>query len=105
MLLRYSLDESRAGGLWGEDADRPTAAGALRSAAMRRTVWRWIRRLALAVVGLLALGLASFVVSGWPAFAQRATGERRARMERSRQWIGGGFENPQPLWNDVWGSM
>ncbi|HEY8209403.1 MAG TPA: MBL fold metallo-hydrolase [Myxococcaceae bacterium] len=26
-------------------------------------------------------------------------------MERSPQWQGGAFENPQPLWNDVWGSL
>ena len=73
--------------------------------SMRRIIWRWFKRLALAAGGLIALGLAIFVVSGWTAFGQRASGERRARMERSPQWQGGAFENPQPLWNDVWGSM
>jgi L-ascorbate metabolism protein UlaG (beta-lactamase superfamily) len=68
-------------------------------------VRRWIKRLGLGVVGLLALAIAVFVISGWRAFGQAATGERRARMERSPQWRGGAFENPQPLWNDVWGSL
>src|SRR5690349_1027430 len=68
-------------------------------------VWRWIKRLLLVAAGLFAVALAVFVVSGWRAFGKSATGERRARMERSPQWKGGSFENPQPLWNDVWGSM
>src|SRR5947208_468527 len=65
----------------------------------------WIKRVGLAAIGLLAVAILVFVVSGWRAFGRRATGERRARMERSPQWKGGSFENPQPLWNDVWGSL
>jgi L-ascorbate metabolism protein UlaG (beta-lactamase superfamily) len=68
-------------------------------------VRRWITRLGLGAIGLLVLAIGVSVVSGWRAFGQRATGERRARMERSPQWKGGSFENPQPLWNDVWGSL
>jgi len=68
-------------------------------------VRRWITRLGIGAIGLLVLAMGVTVVSGWRAFGQRATGGRRARMERSPQWKGGSFENPQPLWNDVWGSL
>src|SRR5262245_57927927 len=72
----------------------------------RRPWWR----LGLGVLGRAAkwagVGLLIFVVvvlvQGWRAFGQRATGERRARMERSPQWRDGQFRNPQPLVNDAW---
>ncbi len=65
----------------------------------------WLSRTALGVgaVGVLAAGFA--VVDGWEAFGRRATGERRARMERSPQWKDGQFVNPQPIINDAWGSV
>ena len=66
-----------------------------------------LRRFALLVTGGLlvtvGLGIAALVASSWTAFGQRATGPRLARMQRSPQWRGGHFENPQPLWNDVAG--
>ena len=58
--------------------------------------------IALAAVLLIAL---FFVIAGWTAFGRGAAGERKARMEKSRQWTGSGFENPQPLWNDLLGSL
>ena len=68
----------------------------------------WRRRLgrgALVVVaGLLAFA-AVLIVDGWVAFGDGATGERLARMERSPQWDDGAFDNPQPLYNDVMGSL
>ncbi len=45
------------------------------------------------------------VADGWRAFGKRAEGARRARMEASPQYHEGTFSNPQPLWNDVWGSV
>ena len=63
----------------------------------------WRRRLKRITAGLgivLVAGLTAAVIDGWKAFGHRATGERRARMERSPQWKDGHFENPQPLWND-----
>src|SRR6476646_506341 len=64
----------------------------------------WRRRLRRVGAGV-GLGLAFMTIDGWRAFGHRATGERRARMERSPQWKNGHFENPQPLWNDAWGAM
>ncbi|MBX3227421.1 MAG: MBL fold metallo-hydrolase [Labilithrix sp.] len=58
--------------------------------------WATIAFLVLVVIAL---------VDGWRAFGHRATGERRARMERSAAWKDGHFENPQPLVNDAWGSI
>lgn len=52
-----------------------------------------------ALVVLAAAGL----VEGWTAFGTAAAGARLARMEASSQWSGRGFENPEPLWNDVVG--
>lgn len=64
--------------------------------------WRaWLKRgfkwLALGLLALVVLAL----IDGWRAFGARATGERRARMERSKQWKDGAFENPEPLVNYV----
>jgi L-ascorbate metabolism protein UlaG (beta-lactamase superfamily) len=59
-------------------------------------------RIALATGGLALLGLALLGADGCAAFGARATGARRQRMERSPQWSGGRFHNPQPLHNQVW---
>ncbi len=68
----------------------------------------WKRRL-IRGLGVVAALLAAFVlvvlVDGWRAFGQRAQGERRGRVESSPQWGDGVFENPQPLWNDAWGTI
>lgn len=68
---------------------------------------RWLRR-GLAGLGLVFLAtLAVALIEGWQAFGTRASGERRARMERSPQWSAevGTFVNPQPLYNDWWGML
>jgi L-ascorbate metabolism protein UlaG (beta-lactamase superfamily) len=69
---------------------------------------RRLRRIFGALGIVLVVGLTAAVIDGWQAFGHRATGARRARMERSPQWQGGKnghFENPQPLSNDNWGAM
>ncbi len=70
---------------------------------------RRLRRLALRVLAslgvVLLLVIVFFVAAGWQAFGAGARGERLERMKRSKQWAGSGFENPQPLWNDLWGSL
>jgi len=56
--------------------------------------------------GLLGvIALAATAADAWTALGKKASGERRARMERSPQWQEGHFENPQPLYNDWWGSL
>ena len=45
------------------------------------------------------------IVDGWAAFGEAPADERLERMQASSQWDGDGFENPQPLWNDITGSM
>jgi L-ascorbate metabolism protein UlaG (beta-lactamase superfamily) len=75
---------------------------------MQQTPRTWPRRLlrALRWVGLIVLvGLVAVVADAWKAMGHRATGARRARMERSPQWRDGHFVNPQPLHNDNWGAM
>lgn len=65
------------------------------------------RKIGLAVL-VASLAFAGFlVVDGWRAFGKGATGERLARMQASPQYDHGDavFVNPQPLWNDVWGSV
>ncbi|AKI98534.1 L-ascorbate metabolism protein UlaG (beta-lactamase superfamily) [Archangium gephyra] len=51
------------------------------------------------------VALAAIAADAWPALGKTARGERRAKMERSAQWLEGHFENPQPLYNDWWGSV
>ena len=66
---------------------------------------RWRRWLGgAALVGSAAL-VTVLLIDGWTAFGQSASGERMARMERSPQRDGDGFENPQPLYNDIFGSL
>jgi L-ascorbate metabolism protein UlaG (beta-lactamase superfamily) len=66
-----------------------------------------MRRVVTARGGILgALAVAAvLVVNGCATFGGRASGARRARMERSPQWKGGRFENPQPLFNDTWRAL
>ena len=69
----------------------------------RKRSWPGLMALGLGV--LLALAVVGALVDGWRAFGRRADGERRARMEKSPQWSDGHFTNPQPMINDVWGSV
>jgi hypothetical protein len=55
---------------------------------------------------LLVLAFSVFAVAdGWTAFGQRAEGDRLLRMQRSPNWKGGHFVNPEPLANDLWGML
>ncbi|MCK6549712.1 MBL fold metallo-hydrolase [Myxococcota bacterium] len=62
-------------------------------------------RLLLLGLALFALFVAFVVVDAWTAFGGGASGERLARMQRSPRWNDGKFHNPEPLWNDFWGSL
>ncbi|MDP1829282.1 MAG: MBL fold metallo-hydrolase [Archangium sp.] len=53
----------------------------------------------LGILTLIVLGLT--LADAWQGLGHRATGERRARMERSPQWKDGAFENPEPIVNYV----
>jgi L-ascorbate metabolism protein UlaG (beta-lactamase superfamily) len=66
---------------------------------------RWRRRIGLGLVGIFAGAITLGLCLGWTAFGRRAEGERRARMERSPEWHGGQFHNPQPLVNHFWLGM
>jgi L-ascorbate metabolism protein UlaG (beta-lactamase superfamily) len=70
-----------------------------------KSLWRGLARAARWMGALLVLALVATVIDAWPALGRGAQGARRERMERSAQWTGGGFENPQPLYNDWWGSL
>ena len=65
------------------------------AAAVQPGPWRRrLRRTAAALGLIVALGLGFMIVDGWRAFGHRATGARRARMERSPQWRGRPLREP-----------
>ena len=58
------------------------------------------------VVGVLVVLFIGFVLAdAWTAMGTAATGARRALMQASPQYDDGRFANPQPLWNDILGSI
>ncbi|KIG18846.1 Outer membrane protein romA [Enhygromyxa salina] len=64
---------------------------------------RRIKQIALGL-SVVTLGVGAVVLSqAWVPIGHGASGPRLERMQASLQWDGGGFENPQPLWNDMWG--
>ena len=63
------------------------------------------RRVAALVLLFVAIGAAGLIADGWIAFGKAPTGDRLARMQASPQWSEGVFVNPQPMWNDIWGSI
>lgn len=67
----------------------------------RRCVVRGVSWMMLVVS---VVGLALFF-SGWRAYGKRASGARRARMERSPNWKHGHFVNPEPMQNDLVGAI
>jgi len=74
--------------------------------ALPRPSWR--RRALRIVSWIAALGALVVVVilaQGWRAFGKAADGARRTRMERSPQWHGDHFENPQVIINDWTGML
>jgi L-ascorbate metabolism protein UlaG (beta-lactamase superfamily) len=58
----------------------------------------------LIAAGLVMLAVAGAVASCAPLGA-RATGARLARMQKSPEWQGSHFENPQPIVNDTWAAI
>src|SRR5688572_67970 len=66
-----------------------------------RRMGTWLKRLVLGLGTALLAAVGFALVAGCAAFGGRASGERRARMERSPQWSDGHFENPQPLTNHL----
>lgn len=72
----------------------------------RRRSWgRRALRIIGALVGLLAVFVTCVVIAGWEAFGKAPEGARLEAMKASPQWDGSAFENAQPLWNDLWGSV
>lgn len=63
-----------------------------------------LRRVFKVLVVLSLIGVGVVLAQAWEGLGRRATGERRARMERSPQWKNGGFRNPEEIVND-WGAM
>jgi len=58
-----------------------------------------IRRLLKWVAALFTIVLLLVLADAWQGLGHRATGARRARMEKSPQWKDGAFENPAPIVN------
>ncbi len=66
-----------------------------------RILFRSLLLILLAVVLLIA----AVLIDGWDALGKAPEGKRLARIHASSQWKGDHFENPQPLSNDLWGSL
>jgi L-ascorbate metabolism protein UlaG (beta-lactamase superfamily) len=68
--------------------------------------FRWPRRRGrcLIVAGLAAM-VAAGAIANWAPLGGRATGARLQRMQRSPEWRGSHFENPQPIVNDTWSAI
>lgn len=62
-------------------------------------------QLALILLFVLATVVIFALVDGWTAMGSRPSGGRLARIQRSPQYQGGRFRNPQPLYNDYWGML
>lgn len=71
----------------------------------KQRIPRWLKRGLLGATAALLVFVGIVLVDGWRAFGKLATGDRKARMEASPQWNDGTFANPEPLWNDVLGSL
>jgi L-ascorbate metabolism protein UlaG (beta-lactamase superfamily) len=68
-------------------------------------VKRWVKRVCLTAVTVLALFICAALISGWRAFGHTPSGARLERMKHSPEWSDGHFVNPQPLRNDALGSV
>jgi len=66
---------------------------------------RWKRRVLLTVGGVVVLAVAVVLIDAWSGLGHSAHGARLERMQRSKQWKDGRFDNPQPLVNDSWGML
>jgi L-ascorbate metabolism protein UlaG (beta-lactamase superfamily) len=68
-----------------------------------------LRRLIVGILKIAGVALLVAIVGGiaigWRAFGSAPRGERLARIQRSPEWHDGQFHNPQPLWNDLLGSL
>ncbi len=63
-------------------------------------------RVALGVVFVSFSAFLTFALAdSWFEIGKRASGERLERMKQSPQWGERTFVNPEPMWNDVWGSV
>lgn len=65
---------------------------------------RW-RRVVAILGALFLMTTAVLLADAWRTFGKRAAGARLERMQRSPQWNGSGFVNPEPLWNDYAGML
>ncbi|MEZ4459226.1 MAG: MBL fold metallo-hydrolase [bacterium] len=69
---------------------------------------KWRRRILLfvgAVTTLVVIAIGIGLVVAWRAIGTGPDEARAARMQASPQWHDSVFTNPQPLWNDISGSL
>lgn len=70
-----------------------------------KVLGRYLLQAAAALFALFALCAAVVIAQAWPAMGKAAEGSRLQRMQSSPQYGDGVFVNPQPMWNDVWGTL
>lgn len=70
-----------------------------------KNFWRVVKRTTGVLAIVLVVVMLYAIVDGWSAFGKSADGQRLDAMKASPQWDGDGFENPQPLFNDLWGMV
>ncbi len=71
----------------------------------RWRAWPWLRRALQLTAATVVVLIAFATIDGWVAFGQAASGARAQRMQASPQFHDGGFENPEPLYNDLWTTL
>lgn len=64
-----------------------------------------IRRVLKILGAGLVFTLIAMVALGWKSFGSSPDAARYARMQKSAEWVGSHFENPQPLKNDFIGAL
>lgn len=64
-----------------------------------------LRKWLALVLAAVALAISALTAAAWQGMGQRAQGARRERMQKSPNWSDGQFVNPEPLQNDLWGSL
>ncbi|MGH9419340.1 MAG: MBL fold metallo-hydrolase [Thermoanaerobaculia bacterium] len=72
---------------------------------MKRATVQLRRRRRWAIIVCLAAIAVAGTVANWAALGGRAKGARLRRMQKSPEWQGSHFQNPQPIVNDTWAAI
>lgn len=71
----------------------------------RRRWWRMAAQLVVFVLAFVAVIVVALVVTGWRAMGRLPSASRVEQLRKSPQWSGDGFENVEPMHNDLWQAL